>query len=173
MEHLLFQMVAGWKAVTVMMMMMMDHCQTRQQLCTALVVDGTHTTKTTALRQHTPMEGHCLQIAADQMITVQVSTNGHCQRRPQHHFVHDVAETTMLIPTVMHTMAWMSISVSVKLCPPVSVWWNVQSVLLLNGKAIHQRMHDKVVHEIGSLPVWQAGVNQQPSCSDSPTRVVS
>jgi len=58
-------------------------------------------------------------------------------------------------------------------CPPVSRWWNVQSVLLLNGKAIHQRMNRKVVQEIGNLPVWQAGVNQQPSCSNSPTRVCS
>jgi len=33
------------------------------------------------------------------------------------------------------------LSVSIKLCPPVSIWWNVQSVLLLNGKATHQRMH--------------------------------
>jgi len=26
---------------------------------------------------------------------------------------------------------------------------------------------------LGSLPVWQAGVNQQPSCSKDPTRVQS
>jgi len=26
---------------------------------------------------------------------------------------------------------------------------------------------------LGSLPVWQAGVNQQPSCSNGPTRVFS
>jgi len=34
-------------------------------------------------------------------------------------------------------------------------------------------MHRKVVQEMDSLPVWQAGVNQQPSCSNSPTRVCS
>ena len=44
-------------------------------------------------------------------------------------------------------------------CQPVSRWRNVQSVLLLNGKDIHQRIHHKVVQEIGSLPVWQVGVN--------------
>jgi len=42
-------------------------------------------------------------------------------------------------------------------CPPVSKWWNIQSMLLLHGKAIHHWMHHKVVQEIGSLPVWQAG----------------
>jgi len=36
-------------------------------------------------------------------------------------------------------------------CPPVSRWWNIQSVLLLHGKAIHHWMHHKVVQEIGSL----------------------
>jgi len=34
----------------------------------------------------------------------------------------------------------------------VSHWWNVQSVLLLKGKAIHQWIHHKVVQELGSLP---------------------
>jgi len=34
----------------------------------------------------------------------------------------------------------------------VSHWWNVQSVLLLNGKGIHQWIHYKVVQELGSLP---------------------
>jgi len=62
---------------------------------------------------------------------------------------------------------------SIKLCPPVSRWWNVQSMLLLHGKAIHQWIHHKVVQEIGSLPVWQAGVNQQPSSSNAPTRLYS
>jgi len=53
-------------------------------------------------------------------------------------------------------------------CPPASSKWNIQSVLLLHGKAIHWWTHHKVVQEFGSLPVWQAGVNQQPSCSILP-----
>jgi len=53
-------------------------------------------------------------------------------------------------------------------CPPVSSKWNVQSVLLLHGKAIYQWTHHKVVQKFGSLPVWQAGANQQPSCSILP-----
>jgi len=54
--------------------------------------------------------------------------------------------TTRTMPTTP-----LSVSTSVKLCPPVSSKWNVQSVLLLHGKAIHQQAHHKVVQELGSL----------------------
>jgi len=60
-------------------------------------------------------------------------------------------------------------------CPPVSTEGTSNRCACfterssISGCTITMAM----MQELGSLPVWQAGVNQQPSCSKAPTRICS